>query len=695
MARGKKRIGVGAQCSVLIKRLHPQNLISEYHPNYSANERLHDVVVVRQSSVTRRGNQFIAIFVTHPSFQGSDAIHVAKRFCVVKQEGDPQQFFDDDRVEEEVAIDDDGNFVPEIDPEVFTASNCAEDIALLRNQGYDVDDDNEPAPENVPDATALPPLDNAGLFEGQRWGVDHHVDPIELHGSKRTPHFNEFDPSRSVSLSIFLKLFPWKWLRIVVISQTNKNLDQELSWGELLRYLGLWFQMSSVGGGYKKTDFWSTLPFDERTNPCPYNFRKYMSMKRFDAITAALSFTAASKPTYRDKFWEVRQLIVEWNKNMAEAFSPSWILCLDESMSIWHSRWTCPGWVFCPRKPHPFGNEYHSACCGMSGLMFSVELVEGKDHPVDLGPPEYEAGVGKTGGLLLRMLKSCFHTGRYVVLDSGFCVLKALVALHEKGIYAGALIKKRRYWPALVPGKAMDERFAGKSPGECEAITGTLNSSPYFIWGMKEPDYVMKIMATGGVLAEDETCRVTYRVSGDDRTTFRYKKPFDWHFRYRHAVDDHNNLRHALPSLEDTWVTQRWEVRVFAFFLAITEVNTYLACKYFVWPGVLERIPTLVEFRRKFSWALIDNQWISSSETVDEDDMDMVGEVHGLVTAPPHARIYRNRKWVCDANSRYQQYICRAEKCKKQVRTCCRCTMGHWLCNEHLLDHVAKRSKMG
>ena len=149
MARRKKRIGVGAQCSVLIKRLHPQNLIAEYHPNYSANERLHDVVVVRQASVTRRGNQFIAIFITHPSFQGSDAIHVAKRFCVVKQEGDPQEFFDDDRVKEEVAIDDDGNFVPEIDPEVFTASNRTEDIALVQNQGYDVDDDNEPAPENV------------------------------------------------------------------------------------------------------------------------------------------------------------------------------------------------------------------------------------------------------------------------------------------------------------------------------------------------------------------------------------------------------------------------------------------------------------------------------------------------------------------------------------------------------------------
>ena len=87
-----------------------------------------------------------------------------------------------------------------------------------------------------------------------------------------------------------------------------------------------------------------------------------MSAKRFDAITAALSFTNVNKPTYMDKFWEVHQMVSEWNKNMAEAFSPGWILLLDESMSIWHSHWTCPGWAFFPWKPYPFGNEYHTAC---------------------------------------------------------------------------------------------------------------------------------------------------------------------------------------------------------------------------------------------------------------------------------------------------------------------------------------------
>ena len=34
-----------------------------------------------------------------------------------------------------------------------------------------------------------------------------------------------------------------------------------------------------------------------------------------------------------------------------------------------------------PHKPHPFGNEYHSMCCGLSGNMYSIELVEGKDWP--------------------------------------------------------------------------------------------------------------------------------------------------------------------------------------------------------------------------------------------------------------------------------------------------------------------------
>ena len=54
--------------------------------------------------------------------------------------------------------------------------------------------------------------------------------------------------------------------------------------------------------------------------------------------------------------------------------------------------------------------------------------------------------------LLLRMTKSYFTTGRYVIIDSGFCVLKGLIKLRKKGIFSCAVIKKRRYWPSMVPG---------------------------------------------------------------------------------------------------------------------------------------------------------------------------------------------------------------------------------------------------
>ena len=71
--------------------------------------------------------------MSHPSFQGSVAIYTAKRYCVMKQEGNPDGFFDDDHVQDEVAMDNDGNFLPKIDSQVFFASNHAKDIALVLN----------------------------------------------------------------------------------------------------------------------------------------------------------------------------------------------------------------------------------------------------------------------------------------------------------------------------------------------------------------------------------------------------------------------------------------------------------------------------------------------------------------------------------------------------------------------------------
>jgi Transposase IS4 len=67
-------------------------------------------------------------------------------------------------------------------------------------------------------------------------------------------------------------------------------------------------------------------------------------------------------------------------------------------MMVWASSFTSPGFMMMPRKPHPFGNEWHTICCGLSDILFWWELVEGKDSPPDLQPPEFNEN-GKTVGL--------------------------------------------------------------------------------------------------------------------------------------------------------------------------------------------------------------------------------------------------------------------------------------------------------
>ena len=103
-------------------------------------------------------------------------------------------------------------------------------------------------------------------------------------------------------------------------------------------------------------------------------------------------------------------MVEAWRLNMVENFVSGYVNCLDESMSVWTNKFTCPGFMFVPCKPWLFGNEYHMVCCCTSGIMWGIDLVEGKDCPRPLGQQEFD-NMGSTVGLLLRMLAPIFHKG--------------------------------------------------------------------------------------------------------------------------------------------------------------------------------------------------------------------------------------------------------------------------------------------
>ena len=155
---------------------------------------------------------------------------------------------------------------------------------------------------------------------------------------------------------------------------------------------------------------------------------------------------------------------------------------------------------FVPRKPWSFGNEYHDAGCAESDIIWSLELREGKDRPTQLNNKPFD-DLGKTVGTLLRLTEPVWGSGRVFVLDSGFCVLQAIVELRKKGLFAAALIKKRRYWPKYIPGDSILAHFAEKGIGESDALQGMLDDVKFHVVAMKEPDYVMMFMTTYGTLA--------------------------------------------------------------------------------------------------------------------------------------------------------------------------------------------------
>lgn len=379
---------------------------------------------------------------------------------------------------------------------------------------------------------------------------------------------------------------------------------------------------------------------------------------------------------------------------MMVVYRAAWISVVDESMSIWFTRWTCPGWMFVPRKPHPFGNEYHVNNCGIWGVMYFIELVEGKDRPVQLPAPRFDE-FGKTVGLVLRMCQPLFATGKCVIMDSGFCVLDALIKLRQRGVFASIMIKKRKYWPRGINGDAIKEHMADKAVGAVDALPGQKDNQHFNVFCMKDPSYVTMLMATFGNLEPvgDEKAKASRSWKDENgaetRAIFQYHEPFHQYYQYRGVCDMHNARRHSPISLEETWATKTWEHRVFAFILAICEINTYLVAihKYAFAPDLV-----VLTLRKQLAQALIQNTFdrgAAAAASRRENDDYMAKCEHEVVTAPQFALKYDGNSWIFSQRQRYPQHKCKHPECQKYIRTYCGCTPGYWRCSMHIGQHIS------
>ena len=226
--------------------------------------------------------------------------------------------------------------------------------------------------------------------------------------------------------------------------------------------------------------------------------------------------------------------------------------------------------------------------------------------------------------------------------------------------------------------------------GACNSLRGEKDGVKYDVFCLREPVYTMKLMSTYGSLVEPHSpYEVNRRYIGvnnqEVNKSFKLLEPFANHYRYRHVVDDHNNGRHALPAIEDTWGTHRWPNRVFAFILAISEINTWLAYRHFVWK---EKKLELIEFRKKLALALIENDYLEAEVSECIRRKRKFHGNHNLVRAPPHCGKFLRGNWVRNCKQPHQNYPCKTIGCKKRIRTMCSCDMGRWMCSQCHVLHV-------
>ena len=221
-----------------------------------------------------------------------------------------------------------------------------------------------------------------------------------------------------------------------------------------------------------------------------------------------------------------------------------------------------------------------------------------------------------------------------IILDSGFCVLKGIVELKKRGVYASALIKKRKYWPKYIKGDVIKQHFDEKAVGDCDSWKGNMDEVPFHVYAMTEPDYVMSLMSMYGTNLKSgkETCREWVDTDGTQKTTkFNYPEVVGNHFLYRHSVDDHNNKRHSPISLEVVWGTKYWPNHVFSFLLAVTEVNVNLAAQYF---GGTKQVGQ-IEFRKLLAKTLIFNSYYDDkTDNTPEKKRKQRDSGHCLITLP-------------------------------------------------------------
>ena len=264
------RFGVGGFVSCMSRLIHPSKHISEKYPNRPKAHKLEDLILIVESKISiRRGGSLANVYKFLHLNLPDVIFYAAKRYVHMKLEVSSEEFFvvveatlpqvrrqvNQTEIDSRIGGVDATTDIPNLNsgkPSNLTAG----DMADLRRQCIATDDDNDTAPENIPGPAPASPN------EQLTWKLDGIICPRRANNLQNLAaclmNYTREEVMKMKKLELFIVLFPVEYLLTMLISETNKELDQPMDLGEFIHWLGCWFYMACWVGIYSPRDWWST-----------------------------------------------------------------------------------------------------------------------------------------------------------------------------------------------------------------------------------------------------------------------------------------------------------------------------------------------------------------------------------------------------------------------------------------------------
>ena len=473
------------------------------------------------------------------------------------------------------------------------APDAAADDAPAVDGAEDADDDEDEAEEDAADEAPVE-VDKKGMLWKRATPTSIAVDVRTQ--ARMKPKLTSDSVSKVSIIDLYEYLTPDAWYD-TMLKYTNPQLrgdgvHAKTTKGELKQWWGYALGLA-LNPGKSIEQMWSTTPDPNDILPPPAMGRHGMIFKRWKALRSAMRFGPEDAPSLEQNPWCFVELMVEqFNKHMAEAICPGWLLTIDESMCAWRGKqglnnpFKIPALSWVPRKPEPLGAELKTTACALSGLLLYVEICKGKaTHSKQKFFEKVEQP--HTTATTMRLVEDWFGTERAVYGDSWFASVKTAVALLRNGLHFVGDVKTNH---ALFP-KAELEQHTSEERGAWAVYSSKVDidgeSRPIFGVSHRRGPSVHEFISTFGTTLpgkahigtieddEDEHQNVTYEL---ERKCPRILNDAS---SAQPTIDRHNRYRQFILALEKRILTDHFCMRFATTMHGMLFTNAFFALRHF------------------------------------------------------------------------------------------------------------------